>query len=129
MKAISMILIFTFALALHAQEPKHLDKAPANFMKALNSDSNQMAEAALFHMLKLKLFYPEIDTDLLTQKVEKVMQDGKTETFRYKAYVTHYFLSNPVLLDHVVKENYKNCNEFFQMLASVMQEQLLADQE
>ena len=129
MKALCMILTLTVVINLQSQEAKHVDKAPLNFLNALNSDSEQMVETAIFHTLKFRLFYPQICVDQPAKKLEELVQDGQTDKIRYKAYVASYFLNNPELFEMIAKENYKNSNEFFQLLSSLMQNQLLAENQ
>jgi hypothetical protein len=129
MKALSMILTVAVVFLAYAQEPKHVDKAPQNLLNALNSDSEQMVETAIFHTLKFRLFYPDISLEKAAKRMVELIRDGQTDKIRYKAYVASYFLNNREVFGLIAKENYKDDNFFFQTLSSTMQKQLLATQQ
>jgi hypothetical protein len=119
-----MILFYN---SLFAQSAIVIERAPQNYLMALNSENESIVESAIFYSVKFKLFYEEQDVRNLADKLEKLTIDGPTKFIRYKAFLASYYLNDMTLLMENAKEDYKDANQFFQLLGERLQEKLLAD--
>ena len=59
MKKIIVTLITLFALSAFAQTAETVEKAPLNYLKALQSSNDAVVSSAIFYVVKLQMFYPE----------------------------------------------------------------------
>ena len=127
MKILVTVSMIIFYHSLVAQSAKTIERAPQNYLMALNSGNESIVESAIFYSVKFKLFYEDQDVQNLIAKLEKLAIDGPTNSIRYKAYLAAYYLNETTLMMEIAKEDYKNANQFFQMLGERLQEKLLAD--
>jgi hypothetical protein len=116
MKTLTIVLTALISLAIYAQSEKTIESAPANYLQALKSDNDGMVESTIFHSLKYKMYYPERNTAQLENQIENLVENGKTEAIRYKAFLANQFMQNSKLLNKIGKQNYKDEAEFFKML-------------
>ncbi len=126
MKVLTIIFIATVSFAVFAQTDKTIESAPANYLKALKSDNDGMVESAIFHSMKYKLYYPEQNTTRLEKEIEKLVEKGKSEAIRYKAFLAMQFMQNDKLMNIIEKEDYKDAAQFFKMLGEELNEHFLA---
>lgn len=126
MKALTIILIVMVSFAALAQTEKTIESAPINYLKALKSDNDGMVESAIFHSVKYKIYYPEQNTARLEKEIGNLIEDGKTETIRYKAFLANQFMQNSNLLNKIDKDDYKDRDEFFKMLGEELNDYFLA---
>ena len=126
MKTLTIVLTAVISLALFAQSEKTIESAPANYLKALKSDNDGMVESTIFHSLKYKMYYPERNTAQLETEIENLIENGKTESIRYKAFLADQFMHNSKLLNKIEKRNYKDEIEFFKMLGEELNNYFLA---
>lgn len=122
-------ILMSIFLTLQAQSSKILEMAPKNYLNALNSDCCQMVEAAVFYSVKLNYFHPEIEIKNLAKKIDELSREGKTEIIRYKAYLTSYLLNNTDLFSEIQEDDYNDSAIFFQNLATLMNQRLLAENQ
>ena len=85
-----------------------------------------MVESAIFHSLKYKLYYPEQNISHVEKQIEKLVDKGKSEAIRYKAFLAAEFMQNDRLMNRIEKEDYKDAAQFFKMLGEELNEHLLA---
>jgi hypothetical protein len=126
MRTLILTLIAAVSFAAFAQTEKTVESAPANYIKALKSDNDGMVESAIFHSLKYKLYYPEQNTSDLEKQIEKLVENGKSNEIRYKAFLANEFMHNDTLMKGIQKADYKDAAEFFKMLGEQLNEHLLA---
>ena len=126
MKTLTLILIVAVSVAAFAQTEKTVESAPANYIKALKSDNDGMVESALFHAMKYKLYYPDQNISDLEKQIERLAENGKSETIRYKAFLANEFMQNEALMNRIEKEDYKDSGEFFKMLSEELNDHVLA---
>ncbi|MCK6621731.1 MAG: hypothetical protein HUU32_05390 [Calditrichaceae bacterium] len=127
MKTMVMMWIAVLSLAGLAQSAAVVENAPRNYEMALKSGNASVVESALFHVVKFKIFYTEQDTEKLAAMLEKLASDGETGAIRYKAYLAGQFLNDPALLAKIEKQDYKDGDRFFRMLAEELEKELLAE--
>ncbi len=126
MKKAMAVWIVLLGLSAFAQSPETIKMGVKNYEKALKSARSSMVESSIFHVAKLKLFYPTEDTEGLAKQLERLQEKGHTPTIRYKAYLALQLLNHPVLFANIEKKNYKDSDSFFRMLSQEMQTRLLA---
>ena len=98
----------------------------ANYAKALKSDNDGMVESAIFHSMKYKLYHPEQNISVVEKQIEKLVDNGKSQAIRYKAYLASEFMQNETLMSRIKKADYKDAEEFFKMLSEELSTNLLA---
>jgi hypothetical protein len=127
MKNLVLLVGFLMISSSFAEVSQIIKKAPANYLVALRSDNQALIESAIFYSVKFKLFYADQDCEALQNELKDLSINGKSEAIRLKAFLASYFLDSPDLLKEIEKLNYKDDNAFFQMLADILQEKILAD--
>lgn len=125
MKLYAIVFVVLLSVAVFGQSAEAVDKAPQNFEKALKSDNPGLIESAIFLTVKYKLFYPEKDTENLVKAIDRLVIDGQTKSIRYKAYLASEYLKHGELLANVEKENYKDGDQFFKLLADKLENESL----
>ena len=125
MKVYAMVFVVILSFAVFAQSEAVVDQAPQNFEKALKSGNPGLVESAIFLTVKYKLFYPEKDTGKLVKVIDRLVTEGQTKCIRYKAYLASEYLKHGELLANVEKENYKDGDQFFRMLAHKLENESL----
>lgn len=126
MRTFILTLIVAVSVAAFAQTEKTVNNAPANYVKALKSNNDGMVESALFHSMKYKLYYPEQNTSDLEKQIERLVENGKSNAIRYKAFLAAEFMQNNTLMNKIEKEDYKDADEFFKMLGKELNEHVIA---
>jgi hypothetical protein len=126
MKKLVFTILLSIAIGAHAHSSKFMERAPQNYLRALNSPYPHMVEDAIFYSVKLSYFYPEIDVKGLTEKIDKLSRDGKTQMIRYTAYLASYLLNNPEMFSGLKHKDFQDRITFFQNLADWMYQDLLA---
>ena len=127
MKAFAIVWIAVLSFAVFAQSAKVLEKAPQNFEKALKSGNESVVASAIFHSAKFKLFYPDQDTEKLSRQLERLSQESPSMEIRYKAYLAAQLMNDSALLKKIEKQDYKDGDRFFKLLAEEIQKEILAD--
>ena len=123
------LILFGCAVQPRVHEEPPLELARRNYLKALQHPSNPpMVESAIFHVVKLKLFFPGEDCREITRELERLIHDGQTASIRYKAYLAKMFINNPEWLLEIRKQDYKDGNRFFAMLNEELRHKLLVSQ-
>ncbi len=127
MKLTAILATIILSVMAIAQTAASIENAFNNLEIVLKNGNCGSVESAIFHSVKLKLFHPDKDTEKLESEIHRLIEDGETETIRYIAYLAYQFLRTPGLLAKVEKKDYKNGDEFFQLLSDVMTTQLLVN--
>jgi len=127
MKALAAVWIAVLSFAVLAQNAEIIEKAPENYEKALKSGNESLVASAIFHSVKFKLFYPGEDTEKLFRQLEQLSRESQSMEIRYKAYLAAQFINDSVLLKKIEKQDYKEGDYFFKLLAEEIQKETLAD--
>lgn len=128
MKTATLMMIILTSMTLMAAGNSTVENALPNLERALNSDNHGVVESAIFMSAKLKLFYPQQNTESLEKLLDNLTDTGETETIRYKAYLAFQFMTNATSLANIEKEDYKASDQFFRLLADEKENRLLAQQ-
>ncbi len=104
------------------------EAAVKNYSESMKIDNEGVVESAIFYSVKLKLLYPERDTELIEDQLKVLILDGATERIRYKAQIAFTFISNPTMLANIEQKNYLDINdELFQNLADELENRFLVN--
>lgn len=125
MKLYAIVFMVMLSFAVFAQSAEVVDNAPRNFENALKSGNPGLVESAIFLVVKFKLFYPENDTGMLVKEIDRLVKEGQTKSIRYKAYLASEFLKHEDLLANIEKEDYKDGDQFFKLLADTLENEML----
>lgn len=126
MKTLFVTMVVLFSMAVFAQSEKVIENAPDNYLQALRAENGGVVESAIFHSLKFKLFYPEQNTDKLDRELSKLIKEGNTASIRYKAFLVTQCINCEELLTKIEKEDYKDADKFFTLIAQKVNNYLLA---
>lgn len=119
------IFILLIALSISTFAQTTLPKASENYLHALQSENTGVVESAVFNIVRLKLHFPEQNTDQLLKALHELSQNADSESLRYRAYLAASYLEQSSLRDKIKIEKYEDIESFFVMLADTMQEELL----
>lgn len=129
-----IILVFCQPLFSGEETEKTPDKmaysesAVKNYSESMKLDNEGVVESAIFYSVKLKLFHPERNTELIEKQLKELILDGTTERIRYKAQIALAFISNPAMLVNIEQKNYlDNSDKLFQILADELENQFLVN--
>lgn len=110
------------------EKMEYSEAAVKNYSESMKIDNEGVVESAIFYSVKLKLFYPERDTELIEDQLKVLILDGATERIRYKAQIAFAFISNPTMLANIEQKNYLDTNdELFQNLADELENRFLVN--
>ena len=123
---LAFTILLSMAIGVQAHSSRFMERAPQNYLRALNSSYSHMVEDAIFYSLKLSYFYPGIDNKELAEKIDKLSRDGKTQMIRYTAYLASYLLNNPEMFSGLKQTDFRDRTTFFQNLSDWMYQDLLA---
>lgn len=114
-------------IAGNAQEKQAspIAKAKTNYLQALKMTENPpVVESAIFHVVKLKRFYPAENMAEIEKELGRLSHDGETKAIRFKAYIAQMYLSNADLMAEIQQQDYKDGDRFFAMLNLKLQDTL-----
>ena len=117
MKKIIVTLITLFALSAFAQTAETVEKAPLNYLKALQSSNDAVVSSAIFYVVKLQMFYPETRDYSITGQLITLANKSKNEAIRNQAELALKYIQYPELMKQLEKKDYKDGAEFFSMLS------------
>lgn len=117
MKKIIVTLITLFALSAFAQTAETVEKAPLNYLKALQSSNDAVVSSAIFYVVKLQMFYPETRDYRITGQLITLANKSKNEAIRNQAELALKYIQYPELMKQLEKKDYKDGAEFFSMLS------------
>ncbi|MGH1366650.1 MAG: hypothetical protein ACRBF0_24025 [Calditrichia bacterium] len=116
-------LLIVFSISAFAQSS--LPKASENYLHALKSDNIGVLESAVFNIVKLKLQFPQQDTDKLLAALKELSQNAGDESLRYRAYLAASFLQQDDLRSRIKVKNHEDAEAFFVLLANTLEDELL----
>ena len=85
-----------------------------------------VVEATIFSATVFKLLHPDVETSDLEARLSELSETGKTEVIRYKAYLSHLFITTPELMAKIPPKAYKDSAAFYKLLADSLNNQLLS---
>jgi len=116
-------LLIVFSISAFAQSS--LPKASENYLHALKSNNIGVLESAVFNIVKLKLQFPQQDTDKLLAALKELSQNADDESLRYRAYLAASFLQQDDLRSRIKVKNHEDAEAFFVLLANTLEDELL----
>jgi hypothetical protein len=96
------------------------------YRDCLKSDNQGVVEAALAHILWMRVAAPCVDVTPLKADVERLSVKGKPATIRLRAYLTAMVFENPDEFKGIAQREYEGPNDLF---ASVTDQMYAADSE
>lgn len=117
MKKIIVTLITLFALSAFAQTAETVEKAPLNYLKALQSSNDALVSSAIFYVVKLQMFYPETRDYRITGQLITLANKSKNAEIRKQAELALNYIQYPELMKQLEKKDYKDGAEFFSLLS------------
>ena len=93
-----------------------LDRAPANYLMALQQTNEGVVESAIIKLMKLKYYYPQMDYSKISVQLEKLETDGKSESIRFMAYIVGNYIKHPERFAWVKKGVDKSTDQFFALI-------------
>ena len=89
---ISLMLIGT----VFAQKPRvNISNAAANYLQGLNHDNAAIAESAIYNVMLLKRYYPNVDFSKISAKLDDLTVNGQNKSIRIKAFIATNYIKNP----------------------------------
>jgi hypothetical protein len=105
-----------------------LAKVVCSYTAALKTGNDGVIESALSHLVRMKLFVPEMQCPELRQEIARLAMNGATPTIRYKAYLTSLVFDAPQLFKAESARNYEGPEELFTSVASRLQIALIGNE-
>jgi hypothetical protein len=101
--ALTILLVVDYAAGQNSENTGNLieasykvwERAPANYLVALQKDNLGVVESAMINIMKLRTVYPEGDYDEICAQLEKLQNNGKTKSIRFMAYITCNYINSP----------------------------------
>jgi hypothetical protein len=75
---------------------KQLEKGAANYLQALQQPNEGLVESAMINLIKMKSYYPDLDYSRLTNRLQYLAEQGRTQSLRFLAFFTRHYLEEPV---------------------------------
>ncbi|MCB2204370.1 hypothetical protein KQI65_06430 [bacterium] len=110
---------------LGAADKPSLDLAAANYALALQSDNDGLVESALYYLTCMRLAYPTYNLDEVSTLVDSLVTEGKTESIRFKAYLTSAVFDAPASVDCEQLRSTDDILAFFVSISNQLQHRLL----
>lgn len=120
MKKIIVTLITLFALSAFAQTAETVNKAPLNYLKALQSSNDAVVSSAIFYVVKLQMFYPDTRDYRITGQLITLANKSKNADIRKQAELALKYIQYPELMKQLEKKDYKDGAAFFALLSEKM---------
>ena len=103
----------------------YLDQAGKNYSMALKSTNDGIVESAIAYMTFMRITVPTLDLKENRAQIVRLSESGKTPVIRYKAYLATVVFDSPASFQDIVKEEYKNGDEFFDVIGKQVHRTLL----
>ena len=72
-----------------------LSNAPANYLQGLNHYNAAIAESAIYNVMLLKRYYPDLDFSKISIKLDDLAVNGQNKSIRIKAFIATNYIKNP----------------------------------
>ena len=103
---------------------KAIERASANYYKALQSDNEGMIESAMTNIMIMKLYFPDKDYDQFIIKLSELTTEGTTKQVRYKAFIACNYLKHPERYNWIKKDTFQATSDFFNLFSEKLAKQL-----
>jgi hypothetical protein len=105
----------------------NLEKVVCRYGEALRSDNAGVKESALSHLVRMKLFVPELQCPNVQQDLAALAINGETPTIRYKAYLASLVFDMPQVFSKEQTSNYEDPEHLFGNVAARLQVALIGE--
>jgi hypothetical protein len=113
---------------LDAHRKADLEKVACRYAECLKTGNPGVIESALGHVVRMKLYVPELVCPGLRQEISSMAVFGPTPTVRYKAYLASLVFDSPTLFKEEAARQYKDSEDLFNTIAARLQVALLGNQ-
>ena len=113
---------------LETHRSTNLEKISCRYLECLKTGNAGVIESALGHVIRMKLFVPEVQCPALRQEISSLAVLGSTPSIRYKAYLASLVFDSPVLFKEEGAREYKDADALFNSVAARLQVALLGSQ-
>lgn len=117
-------------VTLTQEQEKQFERMERALLYGLSSDVHGVVESTLFNAIHFKLTEPQFTSDELEIMLNEIAVEGRTQTLRYKAYLTISFYNDTdlfgnseTLLSYI---DNRDQNRIFFLLNDTLQEELAA---
>jgi hypothetical protein len=102
-----------------------LDKVALRYAECLESCNTGVVESALAQAVQMKLYAPEKQFEVLTEKMNSLSVSGCQPSIRYKAYLASLVYDAPELFKQEQEEKFDNAEDLFSSISNRLQVTLL----
>jgi hypothetical protein len=102
-----------------------LEKIACRYVECIKTGNPGVVESALSHVVRMKLFVPELRCPGLREAISSLAVFGATPAIRYKAYLASLVFDSPVLFKDERTRLYTDGDDLFNTVAARLQVALL----
>lgn len=106
----------------------NLEKAACQYNEDLKIGNTGVIESALAHVVRMKLFAPELSCPELQMGIRMLAVTGETPAIRHKAYLASLVFDSPSLFKEEATRLYEGPDEIFSSVAARLNVALLVPQ-
>jgi len=96
----------------------NFDKAINQYCASLRSENEGVVESALAHLVRMKLFVPELNCPEVPLAIRMVAVSGETPKVRHRAYLASLVFDSPAIFKAEGKQLYSGPDDLFSTIAS-----------
>jgi hypothetical protein len=132
-RAIFLTLLFLLPLIaqdnnvtdqIGSEDNLKIERAIANYKKALESDNAGVIESAILNTMNLKYTYPEEDYQALMKPLAQLETTAPTKSTRFLAYIVKNYLMHPERFAWIDKVCCEQDENFFAVISKKIHEQV-----
>jgi len=112
---------------LEKHQQTDLRKAACLYTKCLKSENIGVIESALSHLVRMKLYVPELQCPELQEELNSLAATGTTPSVRYKAQIASLVFDSPDIFTAESAQQYENGTDLFNTVASRLQMTLVSN--
>jgi hypothetical protein len=113
--------------SLEKHQSMDLSKVTCRYAEGLKSGIDGVVESSLAHLVRMKLFVPDLQCPNVREEIAKLASDGSTPRIRYKAYLASLVFDSPQIFKAESTQNFAGADELFSTVASRLQVALIQD--
>jgi ribonucleotide reductase alpha subunit len=95
-----------------------LQKAACQYAHDLKSGNEGVTESAIAHVIRMKLFVPDLSCPELEMGLRMLAVTGDTPAVRHRAYLATLVFDSPALFKEEAARTYESPDEIFRSVAS-----------
>jgi hypothetical protein len=111
--------------SLEAHRKADLGKITCQYTACLKTKNVGVIESALGHVVRMKMYLPEVDCPELRQEISSLSVTGPSASVRYKAYLAGLVFDSPGLFKEEAVRDYEGPEDLFRSVGSRLQITLL----